>query len=365
MKASLTPRILYLVPDLFGPPSGIARYCRMVCRALTESGHRITAISLLDNSQARREARSTLPDLDYRPCGGRRSVFVQRALRAMRLRPDLILIGHPHFSYLGWLLSKLTGAPYVVFVYGVDVWAPLSPSRRWGLQKADSVIAISCFTAERAEEANGVDADGIHILYNCLDPRFVRPPGFNKPVQRSLLSVGRLIIDEQSKGLDYVIRAMPALLKKYPDLVYNVVGDGDNRKILEALAAQEGVSQAVCFHGFVSDEEVARRYGEASIFIMPSRREGFGFVFIEAMTYGTPAIGGNVDATPEVIVNGETGYTVDPTSVDEIISAVSSLLDDGALRERMGQAAARHVEEKFGFPRFKQTLLSYLAELAE
>lgn len=133
---------------------------------------------------------------------------------------------------------------------------------------------------------------------------------------------------------------------------------------MEALAAQEGVSNSVRFHGVVSDADICRFYANADVFIMPSRREGFGFVFIEAMIQGLPAIGGNIDATPEVIVDGETGFTVNPVSREEIIKAASMLLSDKDLREHMGQAAKHHVEEKFGFPRFKQTLFSYLAELS-
>ena len=179
-----------------------------------------------------------------------------------------------------------------------------------------------------------------------------------------MLTVARMTLAEQYKGHDVVIRAMPALLSRFPQLVYDIVGEGDGRPALEALAAQIGVSHAVRFHGTVSEEELCRLYAEASLYVMPSRGEGFGFAFIEAMSQGTPAIGGNLDAAPEVIVDGETGYVIDPTSVEAVVTAASRLLGDEALRERMGQAARRDVQHRFSFVRFRQNLVSHLSELS-
>ncbi len=95
---------------------------------------------------------------------------------------------------------------------------------------------------------------------------------------------------------------------------------------------------------------------------MPSHSEGFGFVFLEAMAYGLPIIGGNVDATPEVVIDGETGLLVNPSSVDEITCTASRLLGDMQLRERMAKAGMEHVQSKFSFNNFKQTLYQYLLQ---
>lgn len=358
-------RILYLVPDLFGPPGGIARYCRMVCKAVAETDKvSLHVIALNDSASSSSEAAATLPHVAYYPCGRDRLLFVKQALKALVERPNVILVGHVNFSHLGWLLARLAGARYVVFIYGVDVWEPLSALRRWALQKAALLLSISEFTSHQAATANNVAMNKIRLLYNCLDPQVQSPfhPKDEK-AHPSLLTVARILKVEVYKGHDLVIRALPKLLKRFPDLVYDVVGDGDGRPALEALAVEQEVAHAVRFHGVLTDEEVTRHYASASLFIMPSRREGFGFVFIEAMAQGTPAIGGNRDATPEVIVDGETGYIIDPTSVDAVVSAVTRLLEDDELRERMGRAAVLHVNQKFGFPNFKQCLSSHLSSL--
>ncbi|MDQ3928909.1 MAG: glycosyltransferase family 4 protein, partial [Chloroflexota bacterium] len=165
------------------------------------------------------------------------------------------------------------------------------------------------------------------------------------------------------KGHDYVIRAMPALLSRFPGLSYDIIGGGDWQPYLQSLAEEEGVSHAVRFHGVVPEEELRERYTAASVFVMPSRCEGFGFVFLEAMAQGTPVIGGNLDASPEVILDGKTGYLVNPTSVQAIVDTTSRLLADQALRNRMGEAAASYVEQRFSFERFRQQLAEYVAEL--
>lgn len=358
-------RVLYLIPELAGPPGGIARYSRIACDALIEGNAELTVMALKDSLSAQRNRFTACSGVSYEPCGQSRRRFVQRSIGAVvRDRPDIILAGHPNFSLLGWLLSRMIRAPMVSFVYGIDITQPLGPIRRRALQRSDRVFSISQFTAQRATEANGILPNRVRILHNCLDPWFDVPyerrEGLRQP---SLLTVARLSLAERYKGHDYVIRAMPTLRKRFPGLVYHVVGGGDWQSELESLASRLGVAEAIRFHGFVSEEELRQHYIHASLFIMPSRGEGFGFVFLEAMAHGLPVIGGNVDATPEVVRDGETGFLVNPTSVESIVTAASRLLDDPALRSRMGAAARRWVGEQFNYPGFRERLHYLLGEV--
>jgi glycosyltransferase involved in cell wall biosynthesis len=262
------------------------------------------------------------------------------------------------------MLARFSGAKMLSMMYGIDVWNPLKPVRRWALQQSDQLIAISHFTAQQATAQNGVELAKVRILYNCLAQSFTSQTQHPKQpsTQLSMLTVARMDLSEQYKGHDYVIRAMSQLLERFPDLVYHIIGDGNGRSALEDLAVQEGVAHAVEFHGFVDEETLRKHYTEASLFIMPSRGEGFGFVFLEAMAQGKPVIGGNLDATPEVVVDGKTGYLVNPTSVEEIVSAVTRLLEDSSLRERIGAAAREHVEKDFSFLGFQQQLIDILCD---
>jgi len=273
-------------------------------------------------------------------------------------------VGHPNFAPLGWLLSKFSRAKFVTFIYGIDAWEVLSPTRRRALCASDCIISISKFTAKRAADVNGIPLDKVHILHNCLDPQF-QPQStlMSENAPLSLLTVARMSLSEQYKGHDVVIRALPQLLQKFPDLVYNVVGDGDGRPMLESLAAEQSVARAVHFHGVVSEEELVRHYNEATIFVMPSRFEGFGFVFLEAMTYGKPVICGDEDASVEVVRDGETGLTVSPQSTPAVANAIETLLNNDDLRQTMGQRGNEVVTQEFGFERFQSTLLEHLRHL--
>jgi glycosyltransferase involved in cell wall biosynthesis len=363
--------ILYLVPDLLGPPGGIARYCRLTTQALQESGANVRVIALMDEASYAEESRpndapSPIDRAAYTPCAGQRVAFIRQAVRqALQARPALILVGHVNFATLGWALAGATGARQATFVYGIDAWTLLSRSRRLGLQRSDRIFAISHYTARQATEANRLDPARLRVLHNCLDPQILltspQPPEKSAP---SLLTVARMSLAEQYKGHDVVIRAMPELLRRFPDLRYDIVGDGDARPGLEALAEHLGVAAAVRFHGIVSEAALRQHYAQASLFIMPSRAEGFGFVFLEAMAHGLPVIGGNADATPEVIVHGETGLLVTPTSVDAVVEAASRLLGDDALRKTMGEAARQRAAAQFSYSEFRRKLVEELSQIA-
>lgn len=358
-------RLLYLVPDLFGPPGGIALYCRMVCKSLSDQGVALSVIALHDLSTEAPDTSVAGLTVTYYPCRGSRWEFVRQAIvTALRERPSLILVGHVNFAPLGAMLARLVGAQVALFTYGIEVWQPLSRLRSWSLRSADQLFAISHYTARQISQRHQLPLERIIVLHNCLDPCFAYPISSAKSAANyAILTVARLSLAERYKGHDLVIQALPALLQRFPQLIYHIVGDGDWRPELERLALALGVSQAVCFHGRVSQAALRQHYTEASLFVMPSRGEGFGFVFLEAMSQGLPAIGGSLDAAPEVIVDGETGYLVDPTSVPAIVEAVSRLLADPVLCHRMGDAAMRHVAQNFSFSLFQHQLLTSLTRL--
>ncbi len=358
----MAPRhTLFLVPDLIGEPGGIARVCSLICRAFRQADEQIATVSLHDNRHASTVAADRFPKMNYSACEGRRVKFVIHALwNALRKRPTVVFSAHPYFSHITYFIARIVGARSVVMIHGTDAWYRLSWLRRWSLQRVDVVISVSHFTAKQAARANGFSLSRVRVVHNCLDPDLPLAPKLNGgPHNLSLLTVARLK-DGEAKGHDQVIKALPELLVRFPNLKYSVVGDGDGRQKLECLAAEEGVAHAVRFHGTVSEQELMRHYAEASLFIMPSRGEGFGLAFIEAMALSKPAIGGNSDAAPEVILDNETGYVVDPSSTEQIVDRVSRLLSDKELREKMGRQASTHVRQSFSYLSFKESLFKSL-----
>jgi phosphatidylinositol alpha-1,6-mannosyltransferase len=145
-----------------------------------------------------------------------------------------------------------------------------------------------------------------------------------------------------------------------PDARLWIVGEGDDVPRLQGLARELGVEAAVRFHGRVSDAELGALYRRASLFAMPSRQEGFGLVYAEAMWHGLPCIGSTVDAAGEVIVDGETGRLVPYGDAPATADAVAALLADPVRARAMGEAGQKRARERFGYERFRADLFAAL-----
>jgi phosphatidyl-myo-inositol dimannoside synthase len=355
-------RVLYLVPDLAGPTGGIARYSRLVCRALAEENVEVDVHALRDRPAP--TAAREIPAGKYSGYGGNRPAFASGVLRAAAKPYDLVISGHINFAPLSLVAARVRARPLVSLAYGIEVWSRLPWHRRWALQHSQRVVAISRFTARHAAETNNLSHRRLRVVYNCLDPSLTlhqssAPAGDGL----SLLTVARLSRAEKYKGHDQVIRALPSLLSSHLKLVYDIVGDGDDRARLELLAANLGVAHAVRFHGTIAEDQLAQRYAHADIFVMPSRGEGFGFVFLEAMAFSKPVVAGNQDAAQEVVENGVTGLLVDPLDVSGLVEALRLLLDDASMRREMGRRGADVLQERFTYDVFRRQVASCLGDL--
>lgn len=355
-------RILYLVPDMFDTPGGIARYGRLVCQTILNAGIELYVISLLDLPESTETQRNALENMNYFPCAGSKTRFVKRALEiSIFERPPVVMVGHVHLAPVGLIVSRMIGAKLITSIHGIDVWHRLSLPRRCSLQHSDLILSVSQFTIDKATAANELDPAQIGLLPNAIAdesrPQVQAPSDINQPV---LLTVSRISHLEEYKGHEYVIRAVARLRRKFPNLIYNIVGDGTGRAKLEKLRADLNLNKSVRFLGRVAEDELDYQYQNATVFIMPSRGEGFGIVFLEAMARGLPVICGNLDASPEVVVDGETGLVVDPCSVDEICEAVSLLLEDKERRSHMGRRGVEHVCRNYTSFHFSERLLAHI-----
>ena len=148
------------------------------------------------------------------------------------------------------------------------------------------------------------------------------------------MTVGRLASEERYKGFDQVIEAMPQLIKRFPDLKYLIVGDGQRSRRLEDKIEALGLSDHVIFTGYVSEYEKIAHYNLADVYVMPSTGEGFGIVLLEAAACGVPVVGSRVDGSSEALLEGRLGRLVDPTNKIELEDAVVAALEKGPERKR-------------------------------
>jgi glycosyltransferase involved in cell wall biosynthesis len=295
---------------------------------------------------------------------------VRFALATLAAAPhiDFAYIAHPNLAPLG-IVAKLLRprAWYCVATYGIEVWEPLPGFRRLGLKWARVVTSLSEFTAQRLITAQGLAGRPV-VMPPAFDP-ILSGDGVRRslpllPPGRILLTVARLTASDSYKGVDHVIQALPAVLSAVPDAYYVVVGDGDDRGRLESLAVDAKVRDHVLFVGTKVGEELAGYYHACDVFVMPSRSEGFGVVFLEAMSHGKPVLAANSGGAPEVVEDGVTGLLVEYGDVPTLARSLARLLTDREDRQRMGEAGRHRVDAQYTFEHFRTRLETLLADAA-
>ena len=297
------------------------------------------------------------------------------AMRAAWGGARVAVAAHPHLALVTQGMRAVRkGLRTIVWTHGIEVWEPLPLLRRRALGGADLVLAPSRDTAQHVAAMQQVPCERIRVLPWALDPQFaartaaaaakVGLPG-TFPVGRVILTVGRWSAGEEYKGVDHLIAALPRLLCDWPDVRVVAVGEGDGRAWLEHLAAEHGVQHSVHFLPQVSQAELAACYAACEIFALPSRGEGFGFVYLEAMSHGKPVIAGAHAGAPEVVEDGVTGFLVPHGDVQQLTTALRTLLASPGRARDMGAKGRARVEKEFQFEKFASTLEQILREQCE
>jgi phosphatidyl-myo-inositol dimannoside synthase len=322
------------------------------------------------------------PDLHRMTVGTREFVFTgsargktrfsATAARAARRRAKVVVAGHPFLAPVAQGAKLFARrAKSIVWTHGLEVWEPLSILRRRALRRADLIIAPTNDTANQVASQQDVPRERIRVLPWALDPQFealvIAKPSLpaNFPPGRVILTVGRWFANERYKGMDTLITALPFLLTEWPDVQLVAVGEGDDQGWLEQLADGRGVLRHVHFLSGLTYPEIAACYQACEIFALPSRGEGFGLVYLEAMACGKPVIGGAHGGAPEVIDDGKTGYLVQHGDSGQLATSLETLLADPELARAMGARGRARVEQEFRFNVFAKSLKKILRDLCE
>ena len=309
--------------------------------------------------------------------------FTRRALwEAVRFRPDLIVCCHVGLAPVGWLVHVAMGRPYWVIAYGIDVWRRLPIVKKRSLQRAAKILSLSDFTGNQVVKLHGVAGERALTLTPCIaqeDWLTLRPAegplaGLGLEGSHVILTVARLAASERYKGHDVVLRSLPAVIERVPKLKYLIVGDGDDRPRLEKLVQDLRLQGHVVFFGEVRDDALlAACYRACDVFILPARTviddvnpkgEGFGIVYLEAMTFGKPVIVPNYGAPADIIRDGQHGLLVDPENSDAVAKALIDLLTHPDKAHEMGQAGSEWVREHYSYSSFRGRLREILTTCA-
>lgn len=328
-------RIGVLLTDAFGGIGGIAKFNRDLCNALAAMPDVAEVVALPRLVQREPE---TIPGKVTFEAARDKFAYALRVLRWLPngQRLDLVICGHINLLPLAWPLSRVKRCPLLLVVHGVDAWRshhnPLVPLL---LPRVNLIAAVSRYTIDRMRAWTGLPQSRFRLLPNCVDLDRVAPRPRNAALaqrlglegRRVLLTVGRLAGRERFKGFDEVMEALTELQRERADFVYVIVGDGDDRARLVDKARALGVADRVVFTGYVSEEEKLDLYNLADVYVMPSRGEGFGIVYLEAMACGVPTVGSSVDGSRDALRDGRLGLLVDPGDRAQILSAIRIALD--------------------------------------
>jgi phosphatidylinositol alpha-1,6-mannosyltransferase len=279
-----------------------------------------------------------------------------------------VLFAHLGLARAQRVIPPRFRAPYAVFLHGIESWAALDPADVAVVNAAAVRIANSEYTAARVHRANPAIAE-IDVCPLALDPARMPPPPDPARVRPSAppaaLIVGRMSAAERYKGHEQLIDVWPAVVSAIPDARLVIAGDGDDRPRLQARAARSTAAAAIRFTGFLDAPALADAYAAAQVFAMPSRGEGFGLVYLEAMAHGLPCIGSVHDAAREVVVDGETGLLVNPGDEAALASALVTLLGNRARAQAYGRAGRARLCAHFTFARFERRILASLQRAFE
>lgn len=298
----------------------------------------------------------------------RTAIFATQLVgNGLRQRPNLVLMTHLNFTVAAYWLKRLAGIPYWTVAHGVEAWNIRHPTLQTALHYAERIIAVSSYTRDRLLKEQNLDPAKISLLPNTFDAsRFQIKPKpqhllnryqltAEKPI---ILTVARLDSSERYKGYDQILQALPEIRRQIPNVHYLLVGKGSDRPRIEQLIAKLNLQECVTLTGFIPDDELCVHYNMCDVFAMPSKGEGFGIVYLEALACGKPTLGGNQDGAIDALCHGELGALVDPDNIGAIAQTLIQILQGTYPHPIMYQPEIlrQKVIDTFGFERFKQTL---------
>jgi glycogen(starch) synthase len=259
--------------------------------------------------------------------------------------PDLIhinAVGRGDFFHL--LTNNAYTAPYLVTLHGQ--WEnQIEPIVEHTLRNANWVMGCSAAILDRGRQLVPEIVSRSAVIYNGLEipPLPLRPLPFDPP---KILCLGRLA---HEKGFDLALTAFASIIECFPYARLILAGDGPARAKLERQAAEEKISQAVKFIGWVASEAVPALINDATMVLMPSRQDSFPLVALEAAGMARPVVATRVGGLPEIVLHRDTGLLVRPEDSADLADAICFLVDNPGAAIRMGKAGRKRVETVFSW----------------
>ena len=352
---------------------GVQAYSRRVAEILSEyadrRGGELHGVSLQDDGWSSEQHPNPVRYASFSAARGSRAEFIRMsASTAWRARPRLAVVMHTCIAPPALLFRKarMTG-PYILVLHGIEAWHRMKPAVRAAAAGASRIVATTRFTANEFARANDIPEDRFSVIPLAVgDSRTAAttPPQMDGELR--VLTVGRLSADDAYKGFDMLISAASQARAGGANIQLRIIGDGDDRERLQSHAASRGLDElSVHFLGAVPDNELRRELRDCHVFALPSRAEGFGIVYLEAMCLGRPCIAGNHGGPPEIIDDGVDGFLVEHGDIGQLASRLVRFYQEPSLSGEMGRKAAERVQREYLFNHMRDGWFKLLDEAAE
>ncbi|MBS1525988.1 MAG: glycosyltransferase family 4 protein [Bacteroidetes bacterium] len=289
-------------------------------------------------------------------------------------RADIVILSHINLALIGLTIKLLNPKCKVWLVaHGIEVWRPVTTVKRLFLKKCcDKVICVSNFTKQQMIYWHASDPEKCVVLNNAVDPFIRLPESYEKPEyllnrysltpeNKVIFTLTRLASSEQYKGYEQVIKAVSRLKERFPAIKYILAGqyDGKEESRIKDLIATYNVQNNVILTGFLIESELTDHFLLADLFVLPSKKEGFGIVFVEALACGLPVVCGNADGSTDAIRNGELGTAINVNDLDELEKTITGYLRiplTVQIRQNLQSQCLRYFNE----PDYRKNLLQMI-----
>lgn len=282
-----------------------------------------------------------LPSGNYRSFDNSRIRLGLKSISVAK-QSDIVILNHINLSLIGIVIKLINpNCRLWLVAHGIEVWRPLTYIKAIFLKRyCDKIICVSNFTKMQMINRHNVDPNKCVVLNNAVDPFIRLPETFEKPeyllnrygftpANRVVFTLTRLASSEQYKGYEQVIKAVSNLKRGFPDIKYVLSGqyDPNEEKRIRDLINAYKVNGEVILTGFLNENELTDHFLLADLFVLPSKKEGFGIVFVEALACGLPVICGNSDGSTDAIKEGKLGTAINVDELNELQNTIIRYLD--------------------------------------
>lgn len=356
-------KILFVTLRTFSLVGGIEKVCKALSFALQSLAlQKLTLYklyALYDDS----EEQAYISSQNFKAFHGKLSLGISKSIWE-GIQSQIIILSHINLALIGLIVKIISPKTKVIlWTHGIEIWRPLSFIQKVFLSKADQIIAVSEFTKSIIINTHYIEPHKINVIPNCLDPLFKFPQINNQePIieQTSsnapyLVVLCRLSVTEKNKNYDQIIAIIGELKQEGILLNYKLCGKYQTEEFerIKKIAKEHNIEEQIILTGFVDDLEIEKIYADAVAFVMPSTKEGFGLVFIEAQAHGLPVICGNKDGSIETLKHPLAGFAIDPADRSEIKKTILGILKKPLTKDEKF-IIQNKCKENFGYQTFER-----------